>query len=64
MHNNGKIVNCIPFTNEISPTTLSLLKEQVVMCLDSWKIFCRKYAENLAVTKNCVISLSLSGAAR
>lgn len=48
------------FTNEFCSGVIPFLTEQIVVCLDYWKIFCRKCVENLVVTKKCVISLSLS----
>lgn len=46
------------FTNEFCSGVIPFLTEQIVVCLDYWKIFCRKCVENLVVTKKCVISLS------
>ena len=49
------------FTNEFCSGVIPFLTEQIVVCLDYWKIFCRKCVENLVVTKNVY---SLSGVAR
>lgn len=51
-------------TNKFCLGVIPFLTEQVVVCLDFWKIFCKKCVEILAVTKICVISLSLSQVSR
>ncbi|MDV7053363.1 hypothetical protein R4E93_17280 [Bacteroides ovatus] len=61
MNNNENTVKyCLNIANEICAGGASLLAEAVFVCIDFLKIFCKKCVENLAVTKNCVISLSLS----
>ena len=61
MNNNENTVKyCLNIANEICAGGASLLAEAVFVCIDFLKIFCKKCVENLAVTKYCVISLSLS----